>query len=119
MSVTGKLSPEQIAPVVAGNGAPDLQAPLRAPTDAMIGLGRRFADLYSGYLESPLAFFYFAFLAYFGSLTSHKVTLDSELRPEPRLYVVLIGESADTRKSTALEKTGTFFRGLGAAAMPH
>jgi hypothetical protein len=85
----------------------------------MIGLGRRFADLYSDYLESPLAFFYFAFLTYFGSLIAHKVTLDSELRPEPRLFVVFIGESADTRKSTALEKTGAFFRGLGPAAMPH
>ncbi len=87
---------------------------LRVPDAGMIGIARDFATLYSRYLETPAAFLYFAFLTYFGSLVSKKITLDSELRPEPRLYVVLIGESADTRKSTALRVTDQFFRGLGA-----
>jgi hypothetical protein len=99
-------------------GTPSVQAPLCTPREAMIGLGRRFADLFAEYLESPVSFFYFAFIAYFGTLVAQKVTLDSELRPEPRLYVALIGESADTRKSTALGKTGAFFRDLGGAAAP-
>lgn len=86
---------------------------LRVPQDGIIGTAREFATLYSSYLESPAAFLYFVFLAYFGSLIARKVTLDSELRPEPRLYVVLIGESADTRKSTALRVTDQFFRNLG------
>src|SRR4029450_13043686 len=40
--------------------------PLRLPGSAMIGLGRDFADLYSGYLESPRSVLYFAFLTSFG-----------------------------------------------------
>jgi hypothetical protein len=87
--------------------------PLKVPNDGMIGLARDFAELYARYLESPMAFFYFTFLAYFGALIAKRATLDSELRPEPRLYVVLIGESADTRKSTALRFTDEFFRSLG------
>jgi hypothetical protein len=53
-----------------------------------------------------------------GALIAGKVTLDSELRPEPRLYTVLLGESADTRKSTALRKVDEFFRALGAGYTP-
>jgi hypothetical protein len=79
----------------------------------MIGVGRAFATLYAQYLESPMAFFYFVFLTYFGALIAKKVTLETELRPEPRLYTVVIGESADTRKSTALRTVDTFFHSLG------
>ena len=38
------------------------------------------------------------------------VTLDSAIAPEPRLYTVLLGDSADTRKSTALRMADEFFR---------
>ncbi len=93
-------------------------APLRLPESAMIGVGRDFADLFSAYLESPRSFLYFAFLTYFGSLVAKKVTLDSELRPEPRLYTVIVAESADTRKSTTLNVTDAFFRSLGGPFEP-
>jgi len=85
---------------------------LEVPDAGLIGLGKEFADLYSAYLESPRAFLYFAFLTYFGALISKKVTLDSELSVQPRLYTVLLGESAATRKSTALAKAHEFFRSL-------
>lgn len=91
---------------------------LRVPEDGMIGIGRDFAALYAQHLESPRAFFYFAFLTYVGTLIAKKATLDTELHPEPRLYTVLIGESADTRKSTALRTTDQFFRSLGPAWDP-
>ena len=91
---------------------------LRVPDQGMIGVARDFATLYSRYLESPAAFLYFVFLAYFGSLVAKKITMDSALRPEPRLYVVLIGESADTRKSTALRVADEFFRNLDAQWEP-
>jgi hypothetical protein len=78
----------------------------------MIGLAWDFADLYSEHLESPKSFFYFAFLTYFGAIVSKSVTLASELGVQPRLYTVLVGESADTRKSTALSKADEFFKGL-------
>jgi hypothetical protein len=39
-----------------------------------------------------------------------KVTIASELRPSPRLYTVLLGESANARKSAALDFVDRFFR---------
>ena len=85
------------------------------PDSAIIGVGREFADLYSTYLESPRSFFYMGFLTYFGAIISRKVTLDSALRTEPRLFTVLLGASADTRKSTALRMVDTFFQQAGCA----
>ncbi len=38
------------------------------------------------------------------------MTLDSEIRPQPRLYSALLGQSADDRKSTSIHKTTDFFR---------
>ncbi len=101
----------------------DEQAPaeavaLRVPEEGLIGVARDFATLYASALESPRSFFYFAFLTYLGAVIAHKVTLDSELRPEPRLYNVVLGDSADTRKSTALRKVDEFFRSLGAGYTP-
>jgi hypothetical protein len=94
--------------------APELQV----PAAGVLGVGREFAELHARYLETPLSFFYFAFLTYFGALVTKLVTLASELRPEPRLYTVLLGESATTRKSTALRKADDFFQSLGADHAP-
>jgi hypothetical protein len=93
--------------------APAEATALRVPDAAMIGLARDFATTYARYLESPVSFFYFAFLTYFGAVIARKVTIDSALTPEPRLYTVVVGESADTRKTTALVKTEQFFESLG------
>jgi len=35
--------------------------------------------------------------------------LNTELKPQPRLYTILLGESADDRKSTAISKTTDLF----------
>jgi hypothetical protein len=51
-----------------------------------------------------------AFLVCLGIILAGRLTLNSEIAPQPRLYVVLLGESADDRKSTALIKTTEFFR---------
>ena len=95
-------------------GPPSVAAPLRVPARAMIGLAHKFASLYAGYLETPASFLYFSFLTYFGAVIARRVTLRSALLPEPRLYTVLIGESADTRKSTALRVVDETFKSLGA-----
>jgi hypothetical protein len=105
--------PSASPPPPPPRSAPSVASTLQVPSEGLIGVGRAFATLYAHYLESPLAFFYFAFLTYFGALIAKKVTLDTELRPEPRLYTVLIGESADTRKSTALRTVDAFFHSLG------
>ena len=78
--------------------------------DIMDGAAGHFADLYSSYLESPKEFFYMSFLTILGSLLTGRLTLKSEIQPQPRLYVVLLGESSDTRKSTAIDKTIHFFQ---------
>ena len=74
------------------------------------GVASEFSHLYSGVLEPPLEFFYFSFLTCLGKLFADKLTLNTEISPQPRLYTVLIGESADDRKSTAANKTISFFR---------
>lgn len=111
--------------VASGATAADLAAlpavesgPVVVPDEAMIGVGRDFAELYATYLEPPPAFFYFAFLTYFGMLVARKVTLESETHPPTRLYTLLLGESADDRKSTALHKTDEFFKSLGEKWVP-
>jgi len=74
------------------------------------GTAGDFAKLFSRYLETPAVFLYFGFLTVFGSILSDKLSLSSELRPEPRLYTILLGESGDDRKSTAIKAITSFFR---------
>ena len=78
--------------------------------DIITGVAGEFAELYSTYLEAPAHFFFISFLTCLGSVLSNKLTLQSEIKPQPRLYVVLLGESGDVRKSTAISKTLSFFQ---------
>jgi len=103
-----------VTPGISPDG-PEPAPALGVPDAGMIGVAREFADVYAAHLESPRSFFYFSCLTYIGALIAAQVTLDSALEPEPRLYTVLLGESADTRKTTALRKTDSFFRSLGPA----
>jgi len=90
----------------------------------MTGVAGDFAQIYSSHLEAPPQFFYMAFLTCLGSILSGRLTLASEVSPQPRLYVILLGQSADDRKSTAINKVVEFFeefpefsicRGVGSA----
>jgi hypothetical protein len=80
------------------------------PNSAYVGIAGEFAQLYSQYVESPPQFLYMTFLTYLGAVVADKVTIASELRPSPRLYTVLLGESANARKSAALDFVDRFFR---------
>jgi hypothetical protein len=80
------------------------------PSSAYVGIAGEFAQLYSQHVESPAEFLYMAFLTYLGAALADKVTIASELRPSPRLYTVLLGESATARKSAALDFVDRFFR---------
>jgi len=75
----------------------------------MTGVAGDFARLYSRYMEAPSVFLYFSFLTILGSILSDRLTIASELRQEPRLYILLIGESGDDRKSTAMKAGVQFF----------
>lgn len=82
----------------------------RFPYEVIAGLAAKFSQLYSAYLESPPEFLYFSFLTCLGSMLADKATIRTELQPQPRLYVILVGESGDTRKSTAADQTIEFFK---------
>ncbi len=78
--------------------------------DIMTGLAGDFAGIYGSHLESPKHFFYMAYLTILGLIVSDKIWLKSQRRPCPRLYTVLLGESGNSRKSTAIEETELHFR---------
>lgn len=79
------------------------------PRVAITGVAAEFANLFSSYLESPWSFLAFNFLTCLGNVIADRVTIQSELQPEPRLYTVNVGESADDRKSESIKKTIRFF----------
>ena len=83
------------------------------PREAVQGLAREYADTYSKYLESPWSFWVFAFLTCLGNILSDRLTIDSVIKPQPRLFTLLLGESADERKSECLKQTiGLFSEAL-------
>lgn len=83
--------------------------PLQFP-DVMSGIAGQFARLYSANLEVPQSFLYMSFLACLGSVLAKSLKLNTELDIQARLYMLLLGESADDRKSTAIKKTVQFFK---------
>lgn len=80
------------------------------PVQVMTGFAGDFARESSRLFESPPQFFYMSALTCLGSAVSDKLTLDIGLPIRPRLYTLLLGESADDRKSTAIDMTIEFFR---------
>jgi hypothetical protein len=83
---------------------------LAFPYDIIDGVAKEFTDTYCSVLEVPKEFMYMSFLTCLGSSLSKTLTMSSEIKPQPRLYVLLLGQSADDRKATAIEKTTKFFR---------
>lgn len=84
--------------------------PLEFPRQVMTGAAGEIAYTFTKYLEAPAQFFYFSALTCFGAFFSGKLTLDSEIKPQPRLYTLLLAESADDRKSTAITKVVELFK---------
>ncbi len=80
------------------------------PYWVMSGAAGKFTEVYSRSLEVPQQFLYMAYMTCLGSMLANRLTLASEISPQPRLYVLLLGESASERKSTALIKATDFFK---------
>jgi len=76
----------------------------------MDGVAGQFAEVYSTYLEAPPHFFYMAFLTALGATLADRIKLVSAIEPQPRLYTILLGESATVRKSTAIQQTVKLFK---------
>ena len=72
------------------------------PQSAIVGLGKEFVDLYGQHLESPAEFLYASWHTCFGLAISPLVRLDLLVSSRPRLYTVLLGDSALPRKSTSI-----------------
>lgn len=83
---------------------------LAFPSHVMTGAAGYFSKVLADCMEPPRHFFYMSYLACLGSILSNRITLKSEVQPQPRLYLVILGESADDRKSTAISKTVDFFQ---------
>lgn len=82
------------------------------PHKVMSGLAGYYTQIYGSHLEPPEQFFFMSYLALLGLAVSHKMTLKSQRRYRPNYYIVLLGESGKTRKSTAIEETVDFFEGF-------
>ena len=83
---------------------------MQFPFDILKGAAGYFSEVHSEHFESPKHFFFMSYLTCLGSLLSSRVQLKSSLKTRPRLYTILLGESASDRKSTALKESNNLFR---------
>jgi hypothetical protein len=81
-----------------------------APPPFPEGVAKEFAEIYGKETEAPEVFWFWSFVTIIGAAISGQVTLLSLVRPQPRLYTVLLAPSAVSRKSTALRLTADFLR---------
>jgi hypothetical protein len=79
------------------------------PPDIMSGVAGHFADAYGDITEAPKPFYYICYLVCLGSYLSGKISLNTLLNVQPRLYVILLGPSGRGRKSTPITITTDFF----------
>jgi len=82
------------------------------PHRVMTGCAGRFVDVMSRRLESPVEFLFMGYMTALGSVFSRNLSLASALETQPRLFTILVGESATDRKSTALGKIDNLFRAV-------
>lgn len=114
-NTTDVYNPERAvikAPAAPEKIEPEKSITLPFPDEIMTGAAGEFATVYASHLEPARHFFFMAYLACLGSIIADRVFLQSEISPQPRLYLLLLGESADDRKSTVITKTVGFFRSV-------
>ena len=91
---------------------PENNNPLVFPAGSLIGSIGELAAVLSEGTEVPAEFIFVAGLTALGSLCSRDLKFDIGCNVQPRLYTLLLGNSADVKKSTALGKTLDFFKGM-------
>ncbi len=82
------------------------------PQDAMVGSVGEFARVMARDTEVPEEFYFAAGLTFVGAIAAGTLKLRAAIECEPRLYTLLLGESADVKKSTALRRTAQFFESV-------
>ena len=83
---------------------------LSFPYQVIQGAGGYYANVISEYSEAPQQFTFMAYLTLLGCAVSPSLKIKTFLDTQPRLYTVLVGESALARKSTIINKTVKHFR---------
>lgn len=88
------------------------------PSEALVGSLGEFAKVMAQGTEVPEEFYFAAGLTFVGAVAAGTLKVGAALDLEPRLYTLLLGESADVKKSTALRRTAAFLGELWAARQP-
>ena len=109
-AVTAEAEAErrQFAPEPEPTPEPGNGLPLAFPVHIMTGAAGYFSEVMADCMEPPRHFFFMAYLTCLGAVLSN--TLKTELNPQPRIFLVILGESADDRKSTSISKTVAFYQ---------
>lgn len=97
------------APPVQEGPPRQTKSPGAFPHEVMSGFAGNLASLFSSYTEAPPQFYYFSAMTMLGNVLADKILVESQIATQPRLYCLLLGESADDRKSTAISQTVRFF----------
>jgi|GEM_PF-2324009 len=92
------------------SGQQDPGISLEFPRHIISGAAGDFARVYGSHLETPVEFLFMSYLTCLGTYLSRRLTMESEIQPQPRLYTLLLGQSADERKSTSISKTIDHFK---------
>jgi hypothetical protein len=108
------------SPTLKPSGAPltpDRRFPV-FPTKALCGsLGELALVLTTG-TEVPPEFVFASALTFLGAMVAGDITLEVGIEVSTRVYTVLLGDSGEPKKSTALRKVRAFFESLHSTQMP-
>jgi hypothetical protein len=88
------------------------------PATSIVGSIGDLARLYARGTEVPEEFYFASGLTLLGSACASELKLKSGNEVEPRLYTVLLGESYEAKKSTAMRRMLQFFENLWVSGGP-
>ena len=110
-NVVSKVKGKQTAVVdFSSNNKPEADEPLIVfPPSALVGVAADYAHLHAEELEGAVEGFYFSYLTFLGAAVCRHVRLETALPVQPRLYTILLGQSATAKKSSAIDFTDRFF----------
>jgi hypothetical protein len=80
------------------------------PSHIITGAAGHFANTHSKYIEASLPALFMGDLTCLGHMISEKVTLAGSTTVQPRLYLAILGESADDRKSAGMKRNVNHYR---------
>src|ERR1700722_18036888 len=101
--------------VAAQTQAPSFTSPnpfLAFPSSAITGSIGDLARLFARGTEVPEEFYFASGLTLLGSACATELTLNTGMDVEPRLHTVLLGQSYEAKKSTAVKRMVHFFQEL-------